>query len=186
MTRPSQRLLLAVANVRLGLWLPNPVRCDPDEHTAQRHRGSWTWWRKLRAQWRQPGPRLLLAELAGRTHLDHRWLYITDGGHYDNLGLVEALRREPGTVLAFDASGDRVDRWSTLGQAIALARSELGVRVEIDPRQMEAIDDQHVHTPFVRGDIWYARPGPPDRPSGSSSAESSSRPIERWGIARPS
>jgi hypothetical protein len=159
MTRPSQRLLLAVGNVRLGLWLRNPMYRQ-DGVQAKRPK---TLWRKLWAQWRQPGPRLLLLELAGRTHLNRRWLYITDGGHYDNLGLVEALRRRPKVLFAFDASGDRVDRWSTLGQALALARSELGARVEVDPRQMGAIDGQHVHTPFVRGDIWYA-PLDPDRP----------------------
>jgi len=162
MTRPSQRLLLAVGNVRLGLWLRNPMYCAPPKDAAQPERRK-TLWRKLWDQWRQPGPRLLLLELAGRTHLNHRWLYITDGGHYDNLGLVEALRRQPKVMFAFDASGDRVDRWSTIGQALALARSELGVRVEIDPRQMGTVDGQHVHSPFVRGDIWYA-PLDPSRP----------------------
>jgi Patatin-like phospholipase len=180
MTRPSQRLLLAVGNVRLGLWLRNPMSCPPDKDAAPPDTdaappappgGRSTWWRKLWTQWQQPGPRLLLLELAGKTHLNRRWLYITDGGHYDNLGLVEALRQEPRpkVLLAFDASGDRVDRWSTLGEAIALARSELGVRVEIDPRRMRAIDSQHVHAPFVRGDIWYppldpSQPLDPNRP----------------------
>ncbi len=162
MTRPSQRLLLAVGNIRLGLWLRNPMRCPSDEDEVPPEPPQ-TVWRKLWAQWHQPGPRLLLLELAGRTHLNRPWLYITDGGHYDNLGLVEALRRKPKVLFAFDASGDRVDRWNTIGEAIALARSELGVRVEIDPRRMRASDGQHVHTPYARGDIWYT-PLDPSRP----------------------
>ncbi len=160
-TRPSQRLLLAVANVRLGMWLRNPLYCvAPAYPPAER-----SWLRRLVDQWKQPGPRLLLLELVGKTHLNRRWLYVTDGGHYDNSALVEALRRRPTTVLAFDASGDPVDQWSTIGGAISLARTELGAHVEIDPDHMQPLDSQRVGVPFARGDIWYApvdRSRPPD------------------------
>ncbi|MEN3304349.1 MAG: hypothetical protein V7603_551 [Micromonosporaceae bacterium] len=158
-TRPSQRLLLAVANVRLGMWLRNPLYCAaPARQTTQP-----SWWRRLVDQWKQPGPRLLLLELVGRTHLNRRWLYVTDGGHYDNSGLVEALRRRPTTVFAFDASGDPVDQWSTIGGAISLARTELGAHVEITPGDMQPLDGQRVRVPFARGNIWYA-PVDLDRP----------------------
>ena len=44
---------------------------------------------------------------------------VTDGGHYDNLGLVEALQRAPALgvthILVLDASGDKADTWFTLG-----------------------------------------------------------------------
>jgi len=148
-TRPSIRLLLGVANVRLGLWLPNPDYAE--RRNAERYRG----WRRVLWQWRQPGPGLLLLELIGRTHLRQKWWYVTDGGHYDNLGLVEALRRRPGTIYAFDASGDAVGRWSTIGQAMALAREDLGVEIRVNPDAMKALDSQYVETPYVEGDVWY-------------------------------
>jgi hypothetical protein len=87
--------------------------------------------------WRQHNVRRLWAEMAGTMHLDGKWLYVTDGGHYENLGLVEALRRHPKMVVVLDASGDKQGSFTTLGQAIALARTECGVDVTIDP---EAID----------------------------------------------
>jgi hypothetical protein len=84
----------------------------------------------------QPTLGLLWAEAAG--HLSYRdtWMYVTDGGHYDNLGLVEALRRGASHIVVLDASGDKADTWSTLGGAIALARADLGVEITLDPTTM--------------------------------------------------
>src|SRR5688572_33341177 len=54
-----------------------------------------------------------------------RSLYVSDGGHYDNLGLVELLRRGCRTIYCFDAGGGRTS--GALADAIALARTELNV-----------------------------------------------------------
>ncbi|HEX9034332.1 MAG TPA: patatin-like phospholipase family protein [Streptosporangiaceae bacterium] len=90
-------------------------------------------------RWRiwQPNLMLLWREAAGRNPVGQKWIYVTDGGHYDNLGLVEALRRHPRRIYLLDASGDPEHSYRTLGQAIALARSDLGVEISIDPGQME-------------------------------------------------
>jgi hypothetical protein len=61
---------------------------------------------------------------------------VTDGGHYDNLGLVEALRRGARHIVLLDASGDRADTWFTLGGSMALARSDAGVAITLDPTTM--------------------------------------------------
>src|SRR6266545_2081284 len=96
--------------------------------------GAWSgalWYRAL-----QPTLGLLRAEAFG--HLSYRatWMYVTDGGHYDNLGLVEALRRGASHIVVLDASGDKAHTWSTLGGAIALARADAGVEIELDPTTM--------------------------------------------------
>jgi hypothetical protein len=89
------------------------------------------WYRVM-----QPTLGLLWAEAAG--HLSYRstWMYVTDGGHYDNLGLVEALRRGARHIVVLDASGDKADTWFTLGGAIALARTDAGVDIKLDPTAM--------------------------------------------------
>ena len=89
------------------------------------------WYRLM-----QPTVGLLWSEAVG--HLSYRdtWMYVTDGGHYDNLGLVEALRRGARHIVVLDASGDRADTWSTLGGSIALARSDAGVSITLDPTTM--------------------------------------------------
>lgn len=139
-TRPSLRLLLTLANVRLGIWVPNPARRDswpPEEELgAGRHHRRQEAARAVRRRTSEPGPLFLVREILGRNRWDDRWLYVSDGGHWENLGLLELLRRGCTTLYVVDASGDAPDSFSTLGQAIALARTELGVEIELDPTTM--------------------------------------------------
>ena len=97
--------------------------------------GKWSgtalWYRAM-----QPTLGLLWAEAVGRLSYRATWMYVTDGGHYDNLGLVEALRRGASNIVVLDASGDKVDTWFTLGGAVALARADVGVEIELDPTTM--------------------------------------------------
>lgn len=89
------------------------------------------WYRAM-----QPTLGLLWAEAVGRLSYRETWMYVTDGGHYDNLGLVEALRRGASNIVVLDAAGDKPDTWFTLGGAIGLARTDAGVAIELDPTTM--------------------------------------------------
>jgi hypothetical protein len=183
MTRPPQRFLFALANVRLGLWLPNPrlVACAADRNLplsgigfvdrvrikAYRSRiAAESVWSRMGARlffrFTQPNIRLLMAEAFGHHRVRTSWLYVTDGGHFENLGLVEALRRGATELFVFDASGDAVTSWNTLGEAIALARAELGVEIDIEPEKM--VRDGHVVQPYVHGTFTYTWDD--DRPHG--------------------
>ena len=145
MTRRPIRFLLGLLNLRLGVWIPNPSRV----HSAPV----------------KPRPWYFLRELVGQNKADSRWLYVSDGGHYENLGLVELLRRGCETVWCFDASGDKVDTFSTINTAISIARSELSVAIELDPESMAPSDaDMETRAPHVRrthvtGRIRYANGG---------------------------
>ena len=117
--------VLAVTGVRLGTWLPNP-------HFVAR-------WDAAREEdfWQLPGiPRIrrltyLLREIFGIHQYTDRLLQITDGGHYENLGLVELLRRRCTEIYCIDASGDSPPTAGTLADAIALAQVELGVKITL-------------------------------------------------------
>jgi hypothetical protein len=108
------------------------LRKDPRRHT-QRFGG-------LLYHALQPTLGMLYAEAVGHTSYRGTWMCVTDGGQYDNLGLVEALKH--GTtlgvrhILVLDASGDQANTWSRLGKAIALARSDAGVSIDLDPTTM--------------------------------------------------
>jgi hypothetical protein len=104
------------------------LRLDPRK---RKQRSGALWYRAL-----QPTLGLLWAEAAGRLSYRATWMYVTDGGHYDNLGLVEALRRGASHIVVLDASGDKADTWFTLGGAIALARADAGVDIEMKPTTM--------------------------------------------------
>lgn len=136
MTRSGVTALLALANARLGVWLPNP---------------SWVKAMPNGSMWRQrPRVRYLFNEMLGKHPSRGLFLYVTDGGHWENLGLVELLRRGCTEIYCFDAAGDKVDTFFTLGEAVALARTELGVEININPEVMEPADSaksegQHAH-----------------------------------------
>jgi hypothetical protein len=80
----------------------------------------------------QPFAFRLMKEAFGRTSVYDRFLYVTDGGHFDNFGLVEALRLKPKRVFVIDASSDQEDSFNVLASAIATARIDLGCEVAID------------------------------------------------------
>ena len=121
MNQPAYRMLIAMLNLRLGVWLANP-------RLVRELEGDSPTFKPL------VRPTYLLRELLGQNNLRRKFVYVSDGGHYENLGLVELLRRGCTTIYAIDASGDTPGTIRTLGQAVALARSELGVEFDdIDP-----------------------------------------------------
>jgi hypothetical protein len=138
--------LLALANIRLGVWVLNPRRINESEEAMAagrnfRHR---------------PRPQYLWKELLGRNRLEDKFLYVTDGGHYENLGLVELLRRGCGTIYCFDAGGGNSSK--ALGDAIALARTELNVEIHMSPRATELSEDPETRVSKVvcaEGTIVY-------------------------------
>jgi hypothetical protein len=116
--------LLAVTGARLGSWLPNPSFVRGAAMAAEQN--DWTVPR-LPAIRRLP---YLLREVFGVHRCDDRLLQITDGGHYENLGLVELLRRRCDLIYCLDASGDTPPTAGTLRQALTLAHEELGVEFQ--------------------------------------------------------
>jgi hypothetical protein len=145
----AYRALLALANARLGCWLPNPgFVCQRLERRAQ--------------QWSVPRlPRMRglgyhLREIAGLYPADDRLLHCTDGGRYDSLGLVELLRHGCRLVYCVDASPDPGPS-RELGRAIALARAELGVEI--------VLPDAPAEPGVLAGEIRY--PDQPGAPSGT-------------------
>ena len=163
MTRGWARFVLAVLNVRLGVWIPNPTRWDrlpvaehrlaPDE----RRRGLGRLRSILVRGWKEPGPLYVLYEAFGLNTLNRDFVYVTDGGHWENLGLVELLRRRCTEIVCFDAAGDDLDHFTTLGQAMALARAELQVEIDIDPVRdgLKPGESGFSETDNVRGTIRY-------------------------------
>lgn len=114
----STNQLLVALNLRLGAWLPNPryVRWFADPAVAPRvHLG------------------YLAKELFGRYRPERDpFVYVADGGHRDNLGLVEAVRERPDVVCCIDASADPPGTFAALNEALSLARAELGVEIDIE------------------------------------------------------
>jgi len=149
-------VILALTNARLGTWIANPKPL-----TA----GNPQWW-----QGRPPRIRrltYLLREICGWYPEGFPMVFVTDGGHYENLGLLELLRHRCTEIYCFDASSDTDTFAATLGRSITLAFDELGVTVEpynpeqADPRtgrhQVEADDllGRLAETPIIVAKVTY-------------------------------
>jgi hypothetical protein len=133
MTRRPLTFLMALANIRLGVWVPNP-------RWVQSFRED----QELRLRYVRPRPFYLFCELFGLNRIGSKYLYVTDGGHYENLGLVELLRRGCTEIYCLDASGVGADgaEFESLGEAITLARSELGVEIEFDGEEKKFAEEE--------------------------------------------
>jgi len=108
--------IMTLFNARLGAWLPNPVR--PQGAAGQPG---------------APGWRLLKDELFARTDDDRDYVYLSDGGHFDNLGLYEMLRRRCRLIAVVDATRDPDNGCADLGAVIGKARIDMGVQICIAP-----------------------------------------------------
>jgi hypothetical protein len=149
---PIVTFLMALFNVRLGWWLGNPGKAGD-------------------ATFNTPGPRFsplsLFAEALGLTDSEHPYVYLSDGGHFENLGLYEMVLRRCHFIIVSDATGDADFQYQDLGNAVAKIRIDLGVpirfeRILMRPRKMaqEAYDvgrDRAAAQPYCAiGRICYS------------------------------
>ncbi|BCA55725.1 hypothetical protein W02_28650 [Nitrospira sp. KM1] len=114
---PAVTLLLTLFNIRLGWWLGNPGEAG---RTAY----------KRSCPEFAVGP--LLSEAFGFTNNERRYVYLSDGGHFENLALYEMVRRRCHIIVVSDAGCDQLSRFSDLGNAIRKIRIDLGIEIEMD------------------------------------------------------
>ena len=113
---PAVTFLMALFNVRLGWWLANPGTQGAGFYRADGPR--WA----LRAY---------LEELFGLTQDTRRYVYLSDGGHFENLGLYEMVRRRCRYIVVSDAGCDPEYHFADLGNALRKIHIDLGVRIEM-------------------------------------------------------
>ncbi|HSN14444.1 MAG TPA: hypothetical protein VLT61_07410 [Anaeromyxobacteraceae bacterium] len=129
---PLVTFVMALFNARLGSWLPNP--------------GS----RGERVQGRS-GPRnaalALLRELLGRTDGDGSYVNLSDGGHFDNLGLYEAVLRRCRLIVVSDAGADPKASFADLGKTLRKIRIDFGIPIDFE-------QGLHIRARGRRGDAY--------------------------------
>jgi hypothetical protein len=112
---PSITLLLALFNVRLGWWLGNPGEAGEESY-------------------RSDGPKWaakpLFYEAFGQTTDQSRYVYLSDGGHFENLGLYEMVRRRCRFIVVIDAGCDPKFAFEDLGNAVRKIYIDLGIRIQ--------------------------------------------------------
>jgi hypothetical protein len=79
----------------------------------------------------------LLRELFGATSDDSEYVYLSDGGHFENLAIYELVRRGCKLIVASDASCDPGAGFGDLHNAIERCRTDFGVEIEVDPSALK-------------------------------------------------
>jgi hypothetical protein len=114
-TSPVLSLLLTLFNVRLGWWLGNPGPA-----------GDETYY--LRAPKYSVAP--VIDEAFGLTDDVNKYVYLTDGGHFENLAIYEMVLRRCHIIVVSDGAQDAEYHFSDLGNAVRKIRIDLGVPIE--------------------------------------------------------
>ncbi|MEO1618229.1 MAG: patatin-like phospholipase family protein [Planctomycetota bacterium] len=115
---PSVSFLMTLLNVRMGYWLRKPFRTQSPAGWLSRLLGG-------------PGPLYLCREAFHRAHQGFPYLNLSDGGHLENLGVFELLRRRCKYIIAIDGECDPELVFPSLRQLQRFASVDLGVSIEI-------------------------------------------------------
>ena len=119
---PVVGFLMTLFNVRLGCWLGNPGRCDGKGRCDDK-------------TWRRAGPGYaigsLFSEAIGNTTSHSKYVNLSDGGHFENLGLYEMVLRRCKLIMVVDAGQDSEYVFEDLGNAIRKIRIDLGIPIDI-------------------------------------------------------
>ena len=131
--QPVLAAVMTLLNLRLGYWLRTPG-C-PDAASARKPPARWSSW--LRPNFIWPG----IAELFGRLLLRETASYVllTDGGHFENLGLYELVRRRLKVIVVCDGAEDANYTFSDLANAIEKVRADFGAIVDVSADELRAL-----------------------------------------------
>jgi hypothetical protein len=169
----TTKSLLAFANLRLGVWIPNPRYArllgeagappgpggpggpgGPSGRSGAHRAGRWLSYPRVHLTY-------LLKELVGIHDPDDLYVYVSDGGTWENTGVVEMTRSgQVDEIVCLDASGVAVTSTTALAEAIGLAPLECAVRIDIDLDPVWAKPDSpgaagYAERPVALGTITY-------------------------------
>jgi hypothetical protein len=119
--------IMTLFNARLGAWLGNPGPAGE-------------------STWREDGPSSavgsLVKEAFGLTNDDSKYVYLSDGGHFENLGLYEMIRRRCRRVVVLDSGCDPGFIYEDLGNALRKIRIDMGIPIDFDDALMRPLRDK--------------------------------------------
>lgn len=156
-TNPATAFLLTVFNVRLGWWLTNPRVLDEEGRLLTEQEADAP---HVRRSFPSPSPRFsllyLVSELLGAANDTRRYVNLTDGGHFENMGLYELVRRRCRYIVVCDAEEDSRLTFEGIGMAIRKCRIDFGVEIALDLRPLQHIGNtEYSSAHCVVGTITY-------------------------------
>ncbi len=147
----SLRCLMALLNVRLGYWAPNPKElCSSGPARLLPTRLRFLF---------GPGSSYLLRETSGSVTASGKYVNLSDGGHLENLGVYELLRRRCKVVVAIDGEADPRMSFPSLHALMRYAWIDLGIRIELKDLGSLRLKDGTSSQHYALGTIDYGDEG---------------------------
>ena len=134
-------VLMAFIGLRLGYWLPNFGR-DRPPFWLPNH----VW----------PG---LSTALPFGHHEDDWFLELSDGGHFENLGLYELVRRRPRLIIVCDGAQDPDFAFEDLQCAQRRVTADFGATVKLTVAELERLIPYKTDHRFPESDLRLAENG---------------------------
>ncbi|ADE14496.1 conserved hypothetical protein [Nitrosococcus halophilus Nc 4] len=134
--------MMTLLNLRLGYWVRNPKRPA-----------------KIMKGWSRPYWLIYsLREMFGLKMAENQMhVYLSDGGHFENLGLYELIRRRCRYIVLCDGTEDQDWEFDDLGNALEKVRVDFGVAIDMDTQMLQPQGPNRFSPqPWVLGDIHYA------------------------------
>jgi hypothetical protein len=135
-TNPLMAFYMILFNIRLNLWMPNP-----NPQYAVRKIPIW--------------PYYFLKEFVPLNKETNSQVNLSDGGHYENLGIYPLLKRRCRLIIVSDASSDPDYKMKNLANLNRKARIDLGINVELDMTPLRPKRNGYVEKNYVKGIIHY-------------------------------
>lgn len=126
MTSPVVRFIMTLFNVRLGFWFGNPGPNCGETYKRDSPRES---------------VRPIAEEALGMTNDENPYVYLSDGGHFENLGLYEMILRRCRFIVVSDASTDAKYTYDSLAMAIRQIRVDFGVPIDMGEMKFNSHPD---------------------------------------------
>jgi hypothetical protein len=126
---PALAFLMTVFNVRLGWWMGNSRNPDAWRHGSPRF-----------------GVLYLLRELLGSANDEKRFVYLSDGGHFENLGIYELVRRRCSLIVAGDADCDPRQNFDDLVNVMERCRADFGVEIKFASCDLAVLRGTHLES----------------------------------------
>lgn len=143
-TSPTLAFFMTIFNVRLGIWFWNPAKDGEMQKWFARLPllpGFFKTKLLTSSKWKPTGPSwgtfYFTSELFAQASRNRKYLYLSDGGHFDNLGVYELLARQVKYIICIDGEQDDTLRFESLGGIVRKAQQDFGIRIEIDTSDIE-------------------------------------------------
>jgi patatin-like phospholipase len=138
-TSPATAFFMTLFDVRLGWWMGNPLYPE---------------------RWKSAGPGLgmgyLFSELLAHSDQKKGYVYLSDGGHFENLAVYELIRRRCRLIVACDCDSDPHYEFENLLSLIEKARMDFSARIEINCAPLKARQgERESESNYAVGTIHY-------------------------------